>query len=89
MLESRDFLTIAPSERAQIVSVIVPLGILLTSRQSLLQQETSDECRPMLIHILGALLLLIDECKILIHSAAVVRQYVRLMITDTFGRLSH
>jgi hypothetical protein len=34
---------------------------------------------------LGALLLLIDECKILIHSATLVRQYVKLMITDTFG----
>ncbi len=37
------------------------------------------------IFILGALLLLIDECKILIHSATLIRQYVKLMITDTFG----
>jgi hypothetical protein len=35
---------------------------------------------------LGALLLLIDECKILIHSATLIRQYVKTMITDIFGR---
>ncbi|CAF0765520.1 unnamed protein product [Adineta ricciae] len=34
----------------------------------------------------GALLLLIDECKILIHSATLIRQYVKLMITDTFEK---
>ena len=34
---------------------------------------------------LGALLLLIDECKILIHSATLIRQYVKIMITDIFG----
>ncbi|UJR25456.1 hypothetical protein I4U23_006803 [Adineta vaga] len=34
----------------------------------------------------GALLLLIDECKILIHSATLIRQYVKLMITDAFEK---
>ncbi|CAF0808494.1 unnamed protein product [Rotaria sp. Silwood1] len=34
----------------------------------------------------SALLLLIDECKILIHSATLIRQYVKLMITDTFEK---
>ncbi|CAF3845600.1 unnamed protein product [Adineta steineri] len=32
----------------------------------------------------GALLLLIDECKILIHSATLIRQYIKVMITDVF-----
>ncbi|CAF2363252.1 unnamed protein product [Rotaria sp. Silwood2] len=34
----------------------------------------------------SALLLLIDECKILIHSATLIRQYVKLMITDAFEK---
>ncbi|CAF3316664.1 unnamed protein product [Rotaria socialis] len=34
----------------------------------------------------GALLLLIDECSILIHGSTLVRQYVKLMITDTFEK---
>jgi hypothetical protein len=44
------------------------------------------ECFPTVI--LGALLLLIDECKILIHSATLIRQYVKIMITDVFGKLT-
>ncbi|UJR23441.1 hypothetical protein I4U23_026446 [Adineta vaga] len=34
----------------------------------------------------GALLLLIDECKILIHSATLIRQYVKTMIKDVFEK---
>ncbi|CAF1308276.1 unnamed protein product [Adineta steineri] len=34
----------------------------------------------------GALLLLIDECKILIHSATLIHHYIKLMITDTFEK---
>ncbi|CAF5209342.1 unnamed protein product, partial [Rotaria magnacalcarata] len=32
----------------------------------------------------GALLLLIDECKILIHSATLIRHYIKIMIGDIF-----
>ncbi|CAF0935780.1 unnamed protein product [Rotaria sordida] len=34
----------------------------------------------------GALLLLIDECKILIHSATLIRHYIKIMITDIFEK---
>ena len=34
----------------------------------------------------GALLLLIDECKILIHSTTLIRQYVQTMIIDVFEK---
>ncbi|CAF4611515.1 unnamed protein product [Rotaria sp. Silwood1] len=34
----------------------------------------------------GALLLLIDECKVLIHSATLIRHYVKIMITDIFEK---
>ena len=34
----------------------------------------------------GALLLLIDECKVLIHSATLIRQYIKIMTVDVFGK---
>lgn len=34
----------------------------------------------------GALLLLIDECKVLIHSSTLIRQYIKIMMVDVFEK---
>lgn len=37
----------------------------------------------------SALLLLIDECKVLIHSATLIRHYVKQMTVDVFGKFEN
>lgn len=61
---------------------LVQIPLDLVSAWQRYHQEKKMEQTP----TTGALLLLIDECKILIHSATLVRQYTKLMITDTFEK---
>ncbi|CAF3677642.1 unnamed protein product [Rotaria socialis] len=69
-----------PSLYPQYVFLVqIPLDIMLAW-----QKYHQDRKMEQTSTTVGALLLLIDECKILIHSATLIRHYVKIMISDIF-----
>ncbi|CAF1432632.1 unnamed protein product [Adineta ricciae] len=70
-----------PSLYPQYVFLVqIPLDLMLAWQRYHQDRRMDHTTAP------GALLLLIDECKILIHSATLIRQYMKTMITDVFEK---